>query len=154
MEGIMLVYLVTDGDYSDYHVLGVFSTMDRAARYKELYNAENDIAVFALDPAHPPVIAEGMLPWSVVICKDGTVSQLDRRSVRYAPTRARWMPVRLWTMDEYGLIVFCWARDAAHAVKIAGDIRTQVLAHQSWPTKHVEVYTEYQPNDELDREEP
>ena len=150
----MHVYLVTDGDYSDYQVLGVFSTLERATRYKELYNAQNDIVILTLDPAHPPVVAEGMLPWSVVICKDGTIGKLDRSAATEAPTRARWMPFRFWTMDEYGIIVHCWARDAAHAVKIAGDIRTQVLAHQSWPTKHADGYTEYQPNDDLDRREP
>ena len=150
----MQVYLVTDGDYSDYRVLGVFSTMERAIRYKELYAVTNDIAVFALDPTHPPVAVEGMLPWSVVICKDGTVSQLNRCAVTEAPTRARWMPAQLWTIDEYGLFVYCWARDAAHAVKISGEIRAQVLAHQSWPIKHVEGYTEYQPKDDLDRREP
>ena len=37
------VYMVTDGWYSDYSVLGIYSTKAKAERAKELYAAGNDV---------------------------------------------------------------------------------------------------------------
>jgi len=39
----MKIYIVSDGDYSDYHIIGIYSTREKAEYAKSLYLAKNKI---------------------------------------------------------------------------------------------------------------
>lgn len=41
----MKIYVVTDGQYSDYHICGMYSTPEKAELAKKLYAADNEITV-------------------------------------------------------------------------------------------------------------
>lgn len=47
------IYLVSDGDYSDYRVEAVFSDRQTAERFKELHGLTNGIEEFELDKFEP-----------------------------------------------------------------------------------------------------
>jgi len=67
--GIKKIYVLTEGDYSDYHIVGVYSTPELAQEAQTLY-PDSGIEEYDLDdiPEHPP----GMLAWGVNI-EDSTI---------------------------------------------------------------------------------
>lgn len=120
------VYLVTDGDYSDYHVLGVYATTEKAEEAKLLYAADNDIEEYELDavPDSPP----GLVPFVVTITFSGDVRDAYRESAdQFSP---RWH-VANWDRNPCGRF-YMWARDEQHAVKIANEWRAQIAALGLW----------------------
>lgn len=142
-SGVMIVYLVTDGEYSDYRVKGVASTMEIAEEMKKLNGALNDIEEYNMDelPPHPA----GMYHYRVPMDRDGGVSapkhglggvRLMECDDDTRTTRAKYYmehaPIYSRDDKERGLVVECWARDEKHAIKIANDIRTQVVASGEW----------------------
>lgn len=50
----MRVYLVTEGSYADYRVLGVYSSEKLAEEAAKLLNSDNCIEDFDLDHIPPP----------------------------------------------------------------------------------------------------
>lgn len=150
----MRIFMVTDGSYSDYHVLGLYSNEALAREAKELFNADNEVSEFELDamPEHPP----GMLPWEVAMDRDGNVRYpvdypVDRKVADAKPRRIGFMEgLRDWrpygditsfdsrmnmSKRSSGLVVFeMWARDPEHAIKIANERRTRLIATNEWTT--------------------
>lgn len=117
------VYLVTDGAYSDYRVLGIFSTRARANRAKTLYNAYNDIDVIELDEV--PNKPRGLLPYGVRIrYENSDVIGVDRMSVERFDTG--WI---YFTYHTQHFSFHVWAKNEEHAIKIAAEKRAQVLAN-------------------------
>jgi hypothetical protein len=125
------IYLVSDGNYSDYSVLGLYSTMEKAQYARTLYAAENGIEKIELDdlPPHPV----GELAWGVMIASDGDVHRVSR----IAPyddtyTGVRSHQVAAWRDRKAGRTFYLWARDEAHAIKIATEKRREMLAMGTW----------------------
>ena len=117
------VYLVTHGNYSDYGVLGVYSTPERAEKAKEAFMANNDIVEFDLD-AFAPQFAE-RLPCAVQMSPTGDVEDCFRTSLSgFTP---RWRLGGYCSRDRR-FIFYMWARDEQHAVKIANEWRAQLVA--------------------------
>jgi hypothetical protein len=119
-----LVYLVTEGCYSDYRVLGIYSTRELAEEAKDLFQAD-DIDEMALDDmrGRPP----GRLPYLVQMYKDG-----DCRVSRAAGYEflERWAPVYMGNWVEMKI----WATDEKHAAKIANERRAALIASGEWTT--------------------
>lgn len=125
----MKVYLLTSGDYSAYTVLGVFSTAEKAEEARPFLcgddggEYENELEEFELDgvPDHPP----GHMLYSVTISRDGDLLGVPGHIGAGSLT------------GEYPfthhLYLRVWARDAEHAVKIAGERRAQLIATGRWP---------------------
>lgn len=120
------MYLVTDGCYSDYRVLGVYDSMELAARAKEIFNADNDVEEHELNAV--PDVPPGLLAWRVRIQKDGTaVAQRDS-----APINADERMVPYSSGSPQGMVTSCYATDEKHAVKIANERRIAALAIGTW----------------------
>ena len=110
------IYLLTEGEYSDYHVIGVYSTKEIAEEAKSLF-PDSEIEEKDLDftPEHPP----GMKFWCCRIVDDiieycnqiGPYSHYQRLSDYYHTGIAG---------DNHGYY-YMWARDKDHATKIALD---------------------------------
>lgn len=131
----MNVYLVTAGSYSDYCVLGVYSTPELAADAKLQFNTDNDVETFELDvvPDHPP----GLFHYNVYMDRNGDTvtdgtrwfpAQVERVAVNSA--YAEWCPYG----DGRTVRFAVWATDAVHAVKIANERRVQLIASGEWTT--------------------
>lgn len=123
------LYMVTDGCYSDYRICGIYSTPEKAAHAKLLFNADNEIEEIELDavPSTPP----GLLPWNVKMDKNGNTDRVYRDSAETSPSY-EWAPYG----DAYASFVLfrIWARDEDHAIKIANEKRVALIASGEWTT--------------------
>ena len=126
--------MVTDGSYSDYHVVGIYSTSEKAEYAKNLYMASNDVHVMEVDsiPDHPA----GHLPWNVSMDINGDVSGVNRTAGdnmyhKWYPTFECELPSGdKWKFSGF---TFCvWAENEAHAVKISSERRREVLAESNF----------------------
>ncbi len=115
----MKVTVVSQGCYSDESIKGVFSSNEKARAYVSIYEARPDGGDFnfydfeldELKDEHP-----GLHPFSVRInSKGATATRLDRDPMYESVTPYSWdSPLDVQVTD-------CWARDEAHAIKIASD---------------------------------
>lgn len=82
-----MVHVVTDGEYSDYHIVGICSSLEKAKELKEISNSSNDIKQIELDlmPKVPP----GMQAYSVRMDRDGNVSHSCRESHEVMPLKSQ-----------------------------------------------------------------
>lgn len=124
------VYAVTDGDYSDYKVIGVYSTQKRAEYAHRLYGVDNEIEVWVVDelPEHP----RGMLLFHVRMARDGEVVRMWQGSPGGGV-------VGIESASNYGSVRFrenlafdVWAKDEKHAIKIVNEYRGRMLADGMW----------------------
>lgn len=121
------VYLVSTGCYSDYHVLAIFSTREKAQQYWDLCSEPNDIEEFEIDREYnfPP----GKKGYLVDFKANGEVKMImqldpdDNFSDEVYPDR------------NGSLFTRCWANSKEHAIKIANERRTRWLAMADGPTK-------------------
>ena len=121
------VYVVTDGYYSDYHVLGVYSSMEKAEHAKLLYAADNDIGEYYLDEV--PVSPPGLLAYHVSMLVSGDVKDIWQDTVE--GFKPRWFVAPQWGADV--IVMFrVWARDMEHAAKVANEWRAQIVALGLW----------------------
>jgi len=123
----MKLYMVTDGDCSDYCVRGIYSTPEKAEWAKKLYAAKNDIDEIEVDalPDAPP----GMLWYFVKMDVAGNSPDVRRVNAGYAG-QDKWAPYG----DNEHVSFYQWAEDEQHAVKIANERRAQLIANGGWIT--------------------
>lgn len=128
----MKLYAVTQGDYSDYCILGLFSDKEKAERCAVLTAPKwglgavvKEYEADAFDDPHP-----GLLPYEIRIGRHGATHAWLR--VPEVPNKHLWRPPCSHDKDQERIHIFTWARDEAHAVKIAGDIRRQLIASGEW----------------------
>ena len=122
------IYVVTSGDYSDYHIDGVFDVPALAERLRNaLYNGR--VEPWELNKLHSK-IALGYKYYRVYMDTEGRVFEnvmtdihdVDRETD--APYNG-WGPITVWKF-------FIWATDEKHAVKIANERRVQLIASNLW----------------------
>jgi hypothetical protein len=137
---VTTVYAVNKGEYSDYRVVGLFSSMALAEKYMAAfpasgYDAYNDVKLFELD-ATLTEIDLGLIPFRVQMRRDGWVLGVKEANPEYMFDDAeRWninnftigKPVRL-PKEEWWTSFYVWAKDKGHAIKIANERRIQKIA--------------------------
>lgn len=124
----MKIYIVSDGDYSDYHIIGIYSTREKAEYAKNLYLAKNKIRETTLDylPEHP----NGCLPWFVRMDSEGNVKNSGREDPNII-SGCKWGAYYLKDKGgakELEFFFKMWATDEEHAIKIASEYRRRLLA--------------------------
>ena len=112
------IYILTEGDYSDYHIIGAYSSMELANKAKVLY-PDSEIEEYNLDiiPEHPP----GMVAWVVQI-DENTIVNCSQINPNY------------FYKDVYVedlTVCYMWAADKEHAEKIALDRHYQHKAQEA-----------------------
>ncbi len=125
----MKIYFVERGSYSDYSVVGVYSTLALAERAKALYCAD-EITERELDAM--PVAPEGMLLYSVVMDQNGRV-MFGHDVPQSAESAALYLKDE-WRPYSDGVFVcfYMWADSSESAVKIANEKRTRLIAENRW----------------------
>ena len=129
------VYVVTQGEYSDYHIVGIYDDADLAARLIEgmkdrFYHVE--LKTFTLNPGADS-LRQGLIPFHVVMKRNGNeaTASPDKdfkpyfklgESEAYARREGR-DPSRYHDVNA-----LCWARDEQHAIKIINEKRLMALA--------------------------
>lgn len=131
------IYLLTTGEYSDYRIVGAYSSEHAArdAMMGEGFDPEKEgdpyrgarIEEYEIDrlPDRP----KGRWLWSVWMQRGGDVgaTSLDSSWVREGDLSTRIL------RDGLSARFRVWARDRDHAIKIAGDRRRQMIASGEWP---------------------
>ena len=125
------VYVVTRGEYSDYHICGVFDEKEKASLFINSFdNDEYMIEEWNLNP-YELELKEGMCPFFVRMAKNGDVLKSCKVTSDYG-------------FDEYELTSFdvrgniyirVFAKDEKHAIKICNERRTIAIANNEWPNK-------------------
>jgi hypothetical protein len=123
-ELVMKVYIVTDGEYSDYMIEKVFSNREAAEEYKKWHNIYNDIEEYEV---HDEPFTEGeramviriqgtVYPEAVVDIKfdirpnmiyEGTITRgagvmgLQRNNNIFTVYNYRYIPADIWDEEKY-----------------------------------------------------
>ncbi len=151
------IYVVTAEYYSAYHIVGVFDDKESAEKLVRGINdgrwwcSENDrncwgarVETFVLNPNQGEINA-GLIPFEVLMGRDGNSSgQRVGKKNPVEVSTSRELPegigYKLRKFGEYGnkdlpsrLEATVFARDKQHAVKIANEIRIQLMATNQWP---------------------
>lgn len=144
------ICVVEKGSYSDYGVVGVFSSKENAELIANAINGDGDayekatVAEWPLDPAVDE-LRQGLGIYFVQMQADGSVEWCVRKEVSEYDIRGE---VRMWRRSgapayrgqglEDVLWVTAFAKDDKHAVKIANEHRTRMLADGTWHTDVVQ----------------
>ncbi len=138
----MTCWVIEQGEYSDYRVVGVFTSKANAEKVAEaLCQSTYDpprISEWPLDPAVDALNA-GHTPYLVKMRRDGEVESVTKEaatagSISYEP----WVWPRSIAPAYAGKNLpdlFCsevWAADEADAVKIVNEQRTKLIALGGW----------------------
>lgn len=122
------VYIITYGDYSDYSICAVFSTIDKAEEYIQQHGNAFRIEEHLLDE-----VVEQSEIWSVEIgmmshkikqcvsCSDGwSIERVDKFRV-FEPT---------FRNSEWGIKMFLRADSMDMAIKVANERVAQIVANK------------------------
>lgn len=133
------VYAVNTGCYSDYRVVALFSTKEKAQAFMAAVPDRNynDIEEFLLDPPTADLARRGYWQWDISMLRDGTVEYAAKAdtvcsSHIVAPHR-HWV----WRRSQNTTQPDClrsavMAKDEKHAIKIASEHRVQLIATGQW----------------------
>jgi len=116
------IVLVTQGIYSDYRIIGAFSSRYRAYEFLQLYRSaalgcETRIEEYELD-----VYIEN-IKTTVTMSENGDVLRIDREYDVKDGFRGFEGKLLVWTIDT---------TDVVRAVKVVNEKRTIILAHNIW----------------------
>jgi len=120
------IYIVTQGQYSDYKILGVFDKEELANKFitsggKYEYNYP-EIEEWELNP-NAKELRRGYLPFTVGINRDGRVVSVTQKSLESN---------KGWYGNDTIIYNPCFAKDRDHAIKITSELRTRLLANNEW----------------------
>lgn len=129
------VWMVSTGSYSDYSVVAVCSTRERAEAMREFCNG-NEPVEYVLDEEFR-FFGSGRLLWQVWMHRDGESPDAYRCDSttgaddgNWRKDKARWVSPGSEPESLHGFYV--WAKDEQHAIKIANERRAQLIAEGLW----------------------
>ena len=131
-DKLKTIYVVTAGDYSDYHIEGVYSTKEKARLAVKLFGLDDfndeNIEEWKLDETLPH--PKGMWFYVVEMNEEGDVNETKIENAKYAENfiKDRWRPYG----DDVHIDFYMWAKDEKHAIKIANEMRIQLIANNQW----------------------
>ncbi len=144
MKIIEKVYVCTSGEYSDYHIDTVFDNKEDAEEFCEKFGdmiEEYEINVIT------PILRTGFKRYIVCLDRDGNtpfdsgsnIEQLKYLNIGNLKTvvhfnegeKEKYPCSRLIPNTEY-ILVTCFAKNEEHALKIANEKRTEIIAFNKW----------------------
>ena len=144
------IYLVTSGCYSDYCVVGAYSTRELAEKYIATMKGSapwsdfNEIEEHELDEAKTE-LERGLIPYDVEMNRDGSVASCKCADTtrKYGENGEPWELRGTWTVDYHAtgrflLVSFVWAESEEHAVKVTNERRAMLIATNQWTEKEKE----------------
>lgn len=136
------IYAVNTGCYSDYRIVALFSTPERAQEFMAAVpdGDYNELEEFELDPKTADLIRRGYSTWTVHMLRDGNTERVTRSNPEiYEVTN---VGHRIWSRTQapaYAgkgipdiLTSTVWAKSEAKAVKIVNEHRAQMIANGEW----------------------
>lgn len=123
-------YVVTDGEYSSYHILAVFDNEKLAEKFIKSFGG--DIEVYSTNP-HEPLLNKGYKAYSVTI--NIANSHCNVESMAGSHYDYRQLNKVYYYEGKKQLEIILWAKDEMHAMKIASEKRAQFIAKMGWVTE-------------------
>jgi len=126
----MKVYVVTEGDYSDYHIEAIFLSYGQAVKYIELHSNEpcyyRRIEQYDVNRLAPKT---DRLMWNVEYNGNLWKTRRTEETTWDEPglRSCRWLD-DVYPYDEFHMTVF--AKDELHALKIARDVYAKMKAEK------------------------
>jgi hypothetical protein len=134
------IWVVEQGEYSDYRVVGVFSSKENAQQIRDAVGDDATVAEWTLDPGIEDMNA-GRKPFRVFMLRDGTVEHVREETVDRSflggwdgplVMKRGGTPFGAKEPTPPCLNVTVWASDAEHATKITNEHRTRLIASGEW----------------------
>jgi len=120
----MEVYVVTEGSYSSYHIVAVFTDKEIAEKLAGQLEDGNTVETYETDE-YSEYVRQGLMLYDITMLKDGTTKHVYETSYMDNPTG-----LNVWNNEELYAVV--WARDKQHAIKIVNEKRAQLIATGEW----------------------
>ena len=125
----MKIYVLTQGNYSDYHIIGVFTDKEKADRMKELTATDDEYDHSEIEEFESDIVLDcpvGLHPYKVEYMeKEGTWSPLGykayRQSIEDFKDKSRG---NYWNSE--GRWFYTFARDEKAAIKIMVDLEIEL----------------------------
>lgn len=126
----MNIWVVSVGEYSNYNVCGLFDDehKGKAEEFAERIRGRVEDEPLILNPEHqePP---PGQTFFIFHMEKDGTTKVISEDSILTSDGALHNSSYSVHHIDgDWFMVVRVYARDEKHAVKIANEVRTQILA--------------------------
>jgi hypothetical protein len=138
------IFVVEQGSYSDYGVVGVYTTKENADAIAAKINEsdpydEATVAEWPLDPGID-ALRSGLDKFSVLMLRDGAVEEVrkldDGWTFDISGGAHIWRRTQARAYKGRGipdcLSATVWAKDEKHAVKIANERRAEMIASGEW----------------------
>lgn len=122
------IYIVTSGEYSDYHIEAVFTTKEKAVEYVEQHGTYYDIEEYDLDKE----VEKKTQLWSIVFCiEDGKFDEANPISYnKNKDVDTCYVEERFGDGKMYYIIFLVYADSMNRAVKIARERFAAVKANE------------------------
>jgi hypothetical protein len=127
------VFVVTDGDYSDYHIVGIFSSQTLANEHVKIYGG--DVNAWRVDDDTIYNGHKGLAEFYVEMNEDGA-TETDGWDLSFPDEDKKYPDI---DFSKNKLSCFVLARNREHANKIVNEIRTQLLAQNEWGKKRKHI---------------
>lgn len=121
------IWVIEQGEYSDYHVVGIFSSKENAEKVLSIIEPSYDppkIVEYKLDPGVEE-LNQGLTPYSVLMEANGDTVHVEKYLVYDFNSTPKFSILR--TIKRILAIVF--ATSETHAVKIVNERRIQMIAN-------------------------
>jgi hypothetical protein len=126
------IFVVTSGEYSDYGIDAMFTSMELAQKFIDSFKAEgysrfNKIEIYKLNPFEME-LREGYNPYFLRMDKEGNAYDISIEDSAYGFED----PVENGFDIQGDMYIHCFAKDEAHAVKICNERRVQLIESDKW----------------------
>lgn len=134
----MKVFMVTEGSYSDYSILAVFSTKEKAEEAREALDLENEIEEYEMDAPSAEIIHYRNTKekrYSVYMDEAGNTSNVYKISDIGNKEIKSTFEVRegdRYTGRNTHIYAEVFAQSKEHAIKITNEKRVQFIALNKW----------------------
>jgi len=126
------IYAVSNGEYSSYCIVALFTTRDLAQRFIDSFMAKDDSAEIEEYDLNPNGISmrKNIFPFLVEMGKSGNIIRCNVTNDSFGfSDNEHSVFIR---HNELSISCRCWAKDEKHAIKITNEKRTQLIALDRW----------------------
>lgn len=125
------IWVIEEGEYSDYHVVGVYSTEENAKTVLEkMHGDAPQIREWNLDP-DVEELRKGLSLWRVLMLKNGDIENCELSQYSGSHSQIYYM-LRQRTNLPNILVGFTWAKTQKQAIKSTNEQRLKFIASGEW----------------------
>lgn len=119
------IYVCTKGSYSDYHICGVFDDKKLAKEFCKKFCKDAEIEEWEINP-YRMELNNDYTPYLVIMSIDGNVIKIEDTEFDGLSMNSPYINY------HNNMCVIVIAKSEEHAIKIANEHRTQLIALNRW----------------------